>query len=291
MAPVILVKYKECLRFFTTVKYLRPRQILFRCYRKFSKPLTKALITFPINGRYVPAVNSSLRLLVDPLIKPQSISITGTRLKFSFLNCELSLSHGDWTVLNAHLLWRYNLHYFDDLNAESSIQRRQVHLALIHSWIREHQKKKKWGIGFDPYPTSLRICNWVKFQLARKTECKEIDESLFVQAKWLSKNVEYHLGGNHLIANAKALIFAGVYFRGDKANNFLRQGLKIFSEELRHQIQFDGGHFELSPMYHNIILEDVLDVVNILFSSQVSELCKKPKNFYWLQRRCCLGQP
>ena len=26
----------------------------------------------------------------------------------------------------------------------------------------------------------------------------------------------------------------------------------------------DGGHYELSPMYHNIILEDLIDLRNIL---------------------------
>lgn len=34
-------------------------------------------------------------------------------------------------------------------------------------------------------------------------------------------------------------------------------------QELEEQFLPDGGHFELSPMYHSIILEDLLDLINL----------------------------
>ena len=37
----------------------------------------------------------------------------------------------------------------------------------------------------------------------------------------------------------------------------------ILKKELSEQILPDGGHYELSPMYHSIILEDILDLHNI----------------------------
>ena len=36
--------------------------------------------------------------------------------------------------------------------------------------------------------------------------------SLAVQTRWLEDRIEWHLLGNHLLANAKALIFAGAFF-------------------------------------------------------------------------------
>ena len=36
-----------------------------------------------------------------------------------------------------------------------------------------------------------------------------------------------------------------------------------YARELPEQILADGGHFELSPMYHALVLEDLLDLVNI----------------------------
>ena len=57
-------------------------------------------------------------------------------------------------------------------------------------------------------------------------------------------------------------IFAGFFFDGPEAGSWLGQGLSIYEREISRQILPDGGHFELSPMYHAIILEDLLDVIN-----------------------------
>src|SRR5262249_17975544 len=85
--------------------------------------------------------------------------------------------------------------------------------------------------------------------------------SLAVQARYLRRRLEYHLLGNHLLANAKALVFAGAFFDGDEALDWRATGLGILDRELSEQILADGGHFERSPMCHSIVLEDVLDLV------------------------------
>jgi uncharacterized heparinase superfamily protein len=38
--------------------------------------------------------------------------------------------------------------------------------------------------------------------------------------------------------------------------------MRLLGEQLREQVLADGGHFELSPMYHSLVLEDALDLVN-----------------------------
>jgi uncharacterized heparinase superfamily protein len=43
----------------------------------------------------------------------------------------------------------------------------------------------------------------------------------------------------------------------------LRTGLNILQHELPEQRLADGGHFECSPLYHSIILEDLLDLINL----------------------------
>ena len=67
----------------------------------------------------------------------------------------------------------------------------------------------------------------------------------------------------HLFANAKALVFAGLFFEGNEGRKWLNTGLKILEKELREQILEDGGQFELSPMYHALAVEDLLDLINI----------------------------
>ena len=70
--------------------------------------------------------------------------------------------------------------------------------------------------------------------------------SLLTQARWLNQNLEWHLLGNHILANAKALIFAGLYFEGKEADKLLKKGLKILLKELDEQILNDGGTLNLA---------------------------------------------
>ena len=87
--------------------------------------------------------------------------------------------------------------------------------------------------------------------------------SLAVQVRYLSQNLETHLLGNHLFANAKALVFAGLFFEGEEAGQWLQTGLELIHRELPEQVLSDGGNFELSTMYHAIFLEDMLDLLNM----------------------------
>jgi uncharacterized heparinase superfamily protein len=77
------------------------------------------------------------------------------------------------------------------------------------------------------------------------------------------QRIEWHILGNHLFANAKALIFAGMSFSGKEADQWLCAGLKIVADQLHEQVLADGGNFELSPMYHAIFLEDLMDLINL----------------------------
>jgi uncharacterized heparinase superfamily protein len=119
------------------------------------------------------------------------------------------------------------------------------------------------GVGWEPYPTSLRIVNWIKWVRSGSTMSSEALASLAVQTRWLRRRLEYHLLGNHLLANAKALVFAGLFFAGDEASRWYQKGMALLARELSEQVMADGGHFERSPMYHQIVLEDLLDLINL----------------------------
>ncbi len=71
-----------------------------------------------------------------------------------------------WTgkTLPKACLWLYNLHYFDDLHAEHAGQRTTIHRELISHWLRHNPPAT--GVGWEPYPASLRIVNWVKWLLS-----------------------------------------------------------------------------------------------------------------------------
>jgi len=193
-----------------------------------------------------------------PIAKPRSL-LEPTR--FKFLNQAHDLAEIGWDSPGIPKLWRYNLHYFDDLNASSAADRHLWHAALISDWIRSNPPGR--GSGWEPYPTSLRIVNWVKWLLAGNTPPEGMLESLGTQADWLTRRLEYHLLGNHLFANGKALVFAAFMLQGPMAERWLAKGTRLLCAQLQEQVLGDGGHFELSPMYHSIATEDILDLVNL----------------------------
>lgn len=167
----------------------------------------------------------------------------------------------DWNRADWPKLWLYNLHYFDDLNAADAAARAEWHRALVSRWIAENPPAG--GNGWEPYPLSLRLVNWIKWLAAGNAPEAGMVDSLAVQARWLMKRLEWHLLGNHLLANAKALVFAGTFFAGVEADSWRQQGLALLRREHAEQILADGGHFERSPMYHAIILEDLLDQIQL----------------------------
>jgi len=183
--------------------------------------------------------------------------------RFRFLNEEREVAApADWNAPGASRLWLYNLHYFDDLNAQDAAARRDWHAALIERWIAENPPGR--GAGWEPFPTALRIVNWIKWALCGGDLSAAALDSLAVQARWLARRLETHLLGNHLFADAEALVFAGLFFRGPEADRWLAKGLALLRREVPEQILPDGGHVERSPMYHALVLEGLLDLVNLV---------------------------
>lgn len=247
-----------------TIKYLKPVQIYGRIWFHALKP--KIQISAPPTIRSKPA-----DAWVEPIAR--NVSLLGED-NFYFLNEERSLSLYGWDDASIEKLWRYNLHYFDDLNAKQAQERTEWHFALMTKWIQENPPG--YGTGWEPYPTSIRIVNWVKWALRGNFFSEQQLKSLATQVRWLFKRLEYHLQGNHLFSNAKALVFAGLFFEGNEATTWLNKGLRILEKQLVLQILPDGGHFELSPMYHALALEDILDIQNIINTYQYATQLELP---------------
>lgn len=187
---------------------------------------------------------------------------------FRFLNEQHALAEVGWDAPGVAKLWRYNQHYFEDLHGLDAESRVVWHRDLIARWIVDNPP----GIGtaWEPYPTSLRIVNWIKWAWQGHPLSSDASQSLAVQARWLTRRLEWHLLGNHLFVNAKALVFAGLHFEGPEAEAWLRAGLRMLEVQIPEQILADGGQFERSPMYHALALEDMLDLWNALHAHHAS---------------------
>jgi uncharacterized heparinase superfamily protein len=205
-----------------------------------------------------------LRQPVAEWVQPASTSCSlRNRNEFEFLGVRRCVRFAkDWNDSSCPALWLYHLHYFDDLNAEGYLERREWHRELVERWIVENPPTL--GVGWDPFPTSLRVINWIKWHLAGEHLPRNALQSLRVQLSRVASRLEYHLMGNHLLENARALVFGGCFFADREADGWLQRGLEIFAIQLPEQILADGGHFERSPMYHQIVLAGLLDLYNLI---------------------------
>ncbi|MCI1780148.1 MAG: heparinase II/III family protein [Bacteroidales bacterium] len=183
-------------------------------------------------------------------------------MTFSFLNIEHSFcGNVDWNINAYGKLWAYNLNYMDYL-----LQRNMsgdTGVMLIKNFIEGIGQNI---VGIEPYPISLRGENWIKFLsvntcLFEESVIKRIKGSLYAQYKILYNNLEYNILANHLFENGISLLFGALYFKDER---FYKKSYKLLNRQLNEQILEDGGHFELSTMYHRIILDRILDGINLL---------------------------
>lgn len=247
----VLQKAKKLQRLYHTLKPLRFEQVWYRLMYKLL-PLRQL-------NKVTAQQTSRSWLWLGPEV--QQASFLGNE-QVCFLNLQASVNTAsDWNNPAYEKLWLYNLHYFDDLNARNSLSRKDEQLHLIRRWIAENPPVA--GNGWEPYPLSLRLVNWIKWYNRVGLDDQVVLGSIALQAQALSKQLEFHILGNHLFANAKALVFVGCFLQGKEADSYLALGLQLLKREIPEQFLEDGGHFELSPMYHCILLWDLLDLINL----------------------------
>lgn len=230
----------------------------------------------------------------------------GEPYSYTFLNTTTSYSPPlggepeggaiNWGESKFGKLWAYNLNYMDYLlqpNMELETGRK-----LIEQFINDLPQNPT---GLEPYPIALRGINWIKFLSmmslrAERSEAKQsrhsnasdpstprhceerpqgvtkqshdvnsIASSLYAQYHILLDNLEYHLLANHLLEDGLSLLFGAFFFKDER---FYKKAKYIIETELEEQILNDGAHFELSPMYHQIILDRLLDCINLVQNNQ-----------------------
>lgn len=233
------------LRFVNTVKYLKFIQIYYRFFY-FSRKYFRKIICF--KQKFI-MDSKSIKLSLQDSIK-SNVKVDGH--KFCFLNLEHNFNGNiDWNYAYFGKLWTYNLCYFEFLEKQDDVW-------LVYDFIKKIPFVKD---GLEPFPISLRAINWIKFITKFDIKDKKIDDSLYAQYYILLDNLEYHLLGNHLLENGFSLLFGGYYFQ-DKILETKAKNILI--NELNRQILSDGAHFELSPMYHQLMLYRLLDVINLI---------------------------
>jgi uncharacterized heparinase superfamily protein len=185
----------------------------------------------------------------------------------------------------------FHANYCDFLNVdlsapeESELLHRAIRITL--SWCDQNPTGTE--VGWHPFLLSLRIVNWLKFLVrnadhAEKTgygaQIDQILVKLRIQVLSLESRLERELLANHLLKNAKALVFAGTLLEAPERDRWRVVGEKLLLRQIAEQILPDGGHIERSPMYHAWILDHMLDIRNLFDScpSDVPECAAEVSN-------------
>ncbi len=231
-----------------TIKYLKFRQVYYQVFYKIRNTFFKR------------NYDKKIVIEIQPLNWKDGFFYANSYSKekeFTFLNRTYKFQDSiDWNYAAYGKLWAYNLNYFDFLNQENINVEKG--LELIKDYIKKDTQLKD---GKEPYPISLRGINWIKFLSKYRISDIEIDQKLYNHYQILLNNLEYHLLGNHLLENGYSLLFGAYYFKDEEIYSKAKQ---ILTEELKEQILKDGAHFELSPMYHQILLHRLLDSISLI---------------------------
>ncbi|HEY7088570.1 MAG TPA: alginate lyase family protein [Tepidisphaeraceae bacterium] len=265
------------MRFLHTVRHLRPQQIVGQVVHRvrgaWDDPAK--VLTWP-----APPYSGCAWRPVREFVPPPQSSGDVRSGQWTFLNRTESLGWPPrWeTAADVPELWQYNLHYFNYLWSLSGDDARR--LAL--DWIERHPPCVS-QVGWEPYPTSLRVMNWCcvffgKFRDSIDNDIPARDTiwwSIYRQMQWLTRRLETHLLGNHLLENAAALVVAGSCFEGDTSRGWYEKGLQILRQQLPEQILPDGGHFERSPMYQCRVMA-LLTLLATIGRKELDDVVQEP---------------
>ncbi len=248
--------------YWNTVRYLKPVQVCSRILKFFKSR----------ERRYdIPAIIRDTPLSIFEIDTDETFcnrfNVDGIQENVvCLLNQEVKL---DYTYEYTHKLKPLiynNVYYFEYAVVLGAYYKKTGDTKYIELFAKLYSRYVSSNADVkSPYIMSLHIPNILialdMFGNALDGEIKKrISVELYSQYCFLQSHLETHLLANHYFENLKALTIASYYFGDDKK---CRQYLKKIHKECEEQILPDGFHFELSPMYNKLIIEDLLRIAKL----------------------------
>jgi len=169
----------------------------------------------------------------------------------------------DWEGQDRPKLWRYERQYHSELVALVAMgvaERDSFWIdaaqELIATWINSCPQPR--GDAWEPYPVARRILNWSLAGYISPPIGHRLASGLAAQVRFLSRHLEHHLLGNHLICDAAALVTGCAAVDAPDLAEAGRRGAQLLARELTRQVLPDGGYAERTAQYHAIVLRDLL---------------------------------
>ncbi len=258
-----------------SLRYTHPRQIAERVRLIVKRRMAEsAARVFPLGGPLDRSPRPALRTDVPaPLFPPREDLVVHVAGKpyARILERTVSLSPRiDWRWPREQVgtrLDRLTLHYQEWAEGLDDAEMRHA----LRDWIEENPPYGPgyWRDAWSSYATSIRAVVWLQQIAARRSRlAPEVEEalarSLVAQLRFLAGNLELDIGGNHLVRNVKALLWAARSFDGAEAKAWGARGVDLLERDVLPQVLPDGVHFERSPAYHAQVTADLLECLWVL---------------------------
>ncbi|MDC0089998.1 heparinase II/III family protein [Gammaproteobacteria bacterium] len=276
--------FKQYRLLYHSIVYTRPSQLYHRLRLLVKRKLLSNLATKSYAAKVSLPVEPNIPLASippPPLFKPRYglIEISqNNELEVGFLNIWMPLQIPmNWHPLEMKKgtrLWLLNLHYMEFIEALDD----SSWFGYIKDWINVNKPYKKgyWLDDWNSYSLSIRVVVWMQQFERRGNSLLEKDKLIFLkslaaQIRFLVSNLEVDIGGNHLIKNIKALLWASRFYEGAEAIKWGEIGSKLLQKAIHEQVTSDGVHFELSPAYHAQVFADFLECYSVLDDGAVKD--------------------
>ena len=196
---------------------------------------------------------------------------------------------GDWDLKSEeYRLVTFKLNSFRwllDLSDAYKLSRKKKYIDKGFEYIKDWQGECGALISGDKwnaYVIAERITNWIGFvsEYGNEKQRTEMAGWIYSQARELRDSIEYQLGANHLLSEAKALVYAGLFLKIDELYEY---GKKVLYEEAKEQFFTDGGHYEQSVSYHVEALQQFFEAYAVLKQrgddGSIASLVSEPYQF------------
>jgi len=171
----------------------------------------------------------------------------------------------DWSPAGLSHAWLVELNSLDDL----------LPLGVAAALAPSVDVRRRWyDVAWELPALARRIPNLLYLHAffaaelrADPAQRRAALESLQAQAMALAAAVGDQPADHRLIGAGRALFMAGRFFDGTEARGWLEAGAAILWNQLREQVNEDGGHRSRSPVVHGLVLADYVEVIAILLAA------------------------
>jgi len=243
---------------------------------ELQKLLTQTINGMPIKNNFSGKISDSNH---EP---PEAILLASKKIQ---INNEIDweLEFDDPEDIESLHRWNWLTYLASDVNNNSKNLNWSIN--QIEKWCNKYHKEcflpdKKLNnlLRWESYTISERISNCILISHLNNIELTDIiKESLIDQTKLLFRRLEYFnsFTGNHIINNARAIYFSGLFFGVREWSNFARTILEL---ELKKLVTIDGFLREGSSHYQFLFTRWMIEILFFaeLFSDKKASSLLKP---------------